>query len=208
MKLVFLGPPGAGKGTQAEKVVSQYGVAHISTGDMLRSAIAAKTEMGAKAAEYIQNGQLVPDDVVIGIVRERLAQDDLEKGFLLDGFPRTVTQAEALDTMTKLDAAILLDVDLEQLIARIAGRRVCRDCAATLHVSTLKGDRCPNCGGELIQRADDQEETVRARIDVYLKQTLPLVEYYKEKKLLRSVNGAGSVEEVFQSIQQVLKEFE
>jgi len=208
MKIVFLGPPGAGKGTQAEKVVAAYGVAHISTGDMLRSAIAAKTEMGAKAAEYISQGQLVPDEVVIGIVRERLTSDDLVNGYLLDGFPRTVAQAEALDEMVDLDAAVLLDVDLEQLIARIAGRRVCKDCAATLHVSTLKGDTCPNCGGELIQRPDDQEETVRSRIDVYLKQTLPLVNYYKEKKILRSVNGAGPVEEVFDSIRTVLKEFE
>jgi len=207
MKLIFLGPPGAGKGTQAEKVVAQYGVAHISTGDMLRAAMAAKTDMGVKAAEFIQKGELVPDDVVIGIVKDRLAQNDLDRGFLLDGFPRTVAQAEALDRITVIDAAILLDVDLEQLIARIAGRRVCSKCSATLHVSTLKDDRCPNCGGELFQRPDDREETVRNRIEVYLKQTLPLVEYYKNKGILRTVNSAGSVDEVFTAIAEILKEY-
>lgn len=204
MNLILLGPPGAGKGTQAVRISEKYGLPHISTGDMLRSAIKAGTPMGLAAKSHIDKGELVPDDVVIGVVKERLAMDDCTKGFLLDGFPRTLVQAEALSAFAKVDMALCVDADSEALVARIAGRRVCPKCSGTFHVSSLKDNKCPTCGAELIQRDDDKESTVRNRLVVYDAQTKPLIDFYSEKGLLRTVNGMQPIEKVFQDICDVL----
>ena len=183
MKLVFLGPPGAGKGTQADKVCAEVKIPHISTGDLLRTAIRQETPIGISAKSFIDKGQLVPDSVVIEMVKERLSEDDCKEGFLLDGFPRTIDQAEALGKITELDAVIDIEVPDEHLVRRLSGRRVCK-CSGTYHVSTLNGEDCPKCGTKLTQRADDAPETVLSRLDVYHKQTAPLIEYYKNKGLL------------------------
>jgi adenylate kinase len=204
--LILLGPPGAGKGTQAVRISQRYGLPHISTGDMLRAAIKNQTPMGLAAKQYIDKGELVPDEVVIGVVRERLAADDCSQGFLLDGFPRTLAQARALDEIAHIDGAICIQVDDEALVKRIAGRRVCSQCGGTFHVSTLKDNGCPTCGGALIQRDDDKEATVRNRLAVYDAQTKPLIDYYTEKGILRSVDGLQSIDEVFQRICDVLGE--
>lgn len=204
MNLILLGPPGAGKGTQAVRIAEKYDLPHISTGDMLRAAIKAGTPMGLAAKSHIDKGELVPDDVVIGVVKERLAMDDCKKGFLLDGFPRTLAQAAALDTFAKIDCALCVEADAEALVKRIAGRRVCPKCSGTFHVSSLKDNTCPVCGAELIQRDDDKEATVRNRLVVYEAQTKPLVDYYAEKQLLKTVDGMQSIEKVFQDICDVL----
>jgi len=206
MNIVFLGPPGAGKGTQAQSIKDKYQVAHISTGDMLRAAIAAGTPMGLKAAELMNKGALVSDDIVIGIVEDRLKEDDCKKGYLLDGFPRTLPQAQSLQNITKLDAVVLLDVDAELLVKRITGRRVCPACKATWHVSHLESDKCPTCGAQLVQRADDNEETVRSRMKAYTEQTAPLVDFYSELGLLKKVNGMQDIDKVFADICAVLDE--
>jgi adenylate kinase len=204
MNLILLGPPGAGKGTQAVRISERYGLPHISTGDMLRSAIKAQTPMGLAAKSHIDKGELVPDDVVIGVVRERLAMADCSKGFLLDGFPRTLVQAEALEQITSVDVALCVDAEAEALVQRIAGRRVCTKCNGTFHVSALKGTVCPVCGAALMQRDDDQEKTVRNRLAVYEAQTKPLVDFYTHKGILRSVDGMQAIEKVFQDICDVL----
>lgn len=204
MNLILLGPPGAGKGTQAVRISERYGLPHISTGDMLRSAIKAQTPMGLAAKSHIDRGELVPDDVVIGVVRERLAMADCSKGFLLDGFPRTLVQAEALEQITSVDVALCVDAEAEALVQRIAGRRVCTKCNGTFHVSALKGTVCPVCGAALMQRDDDQEKTVRNRLAVYEAQTKPLVDFYTHKGILRSVDGMQAIEKVFQDICDVL----
>lgn len=204
MNLILLGPPGAGKGTQAVRISERYGLPHISTGDMLRSAIKAQTPMGLAAKSHIDKGELVPDDVVIGVVRERLAMADCSKGFLLDGFPRTLVQAEALEQITSVDVALCVDAEAEALVQRIAGRRVCTKCNGTFHVSALKGTVCPVCGAALMQRDDDQEKTVRNRLAVYEAQTKPLVDFYTYKGILRSVDGMQAIEKVFQDICDVL----
>ena len=204
MNLILLGPPGAGKGTQAVRISERYGLPHISTGDMLRSAIKAQTPMGIAAKSHIDKGELVPDDVVIGVVRERLAMADCAKGFLSDGFPRTLVQAEALEQIASVDVALCVDAEAEALVQRIAGRRVCTKCNGTFHVSALKGTVCPVCGAALMQRDDDQEKTVRNRLAVYEAQTKPLIDFYTHKGILRSVDGMQAIEKVFQDICDVL----
>ena len=201
MKIVLLGAPGAGKGTQAVRFAERYKIPHISTGDIFRYNIKNQTPIGVVAKSYIDKGQLVPDEVTIQIVRERLAEDDCKNGYLLDGFPRNVFQAEALDGFSSVDKAINIDVPLHKLMRRITGRRVCGKCGEPYHIDYLNGDNsCGKCGGELIQRADDNEETVKNRLDVYTKQTSPLVDYYKDRGVLVNIDGDGDINEVFEAI--------
>lgn len=201
MKMVFLGPPGAGKGTQAVRVSEKYGYPQISTGAMLREAMAHGTPLGLAAKSIIEAGGLVPDDVVIGIVKERLAREDCKSGFLLDGFPRTVPQAEALEGFAALDIAINVDSDEDVIVARIAGRRMCRACGEALHVNTLHGAvACPKCGGEIYQRTDDNEDTVRNRMKVYNEQTKPLIDFYARKGILADIDGDRDIEVVFKDV--------
>ncbi len=208
MNLILMGPPGAGKGTQADGIVKEFGVPHISTGDMFRAATSEGTALGLKAKGYMEAGQLVPDDVTIGIVQERLQKPDCQKGFLLDGFPRTLAQAEALETMLDklgrpIDLVINIEVPLEDLVARLTGRQICRQCAAPYHAifnPPQVAGRCDQCGGELYQRADDSEATARKRLEVYLAQTAPLVDFYSQRDLLERIDGAKSVDEVQKAI--------
>ena len=207
MNIIFLGPPGAGKGTQAQIVCQRLGIPQVSTGDMLRAAIAAGTERGRKAKEYMDQGQLVPDEVVIGIVKDRLADPDCQKGYILDGFPRTVEQAKALSTFAKIDVAINLDVPDDVLVKRLSGRRVCPLCGAPYHVDRLNGETvCRADGTPLIQRDDDKAETVLSRLNVYHKQTAPLIEFYEQRGLLRRVDGAQPMEDCFEAILKALGE--
>ena len=201
MNIIFLGPPGAGKGTQAQIVCQRLGIPQVSTGDMLRAAIAAGTEMGLKAKEYMDQGQLVPDEVVIGIVKDRLADADCQKGYILDGFPRTVEQAAALGTFAKIDVAINLDVPDDVLVKRLSGRRVCPLCGAPYHVDRLNGETvCRADGTPLIQRDDDKAETVLNRLAVYHQKTAPLIDYYREAGLLKNIGGGLSLEEISEEI--------
>lgn len=206
MKIVLLGAPGAGKGTQAQKLVADYGVAHISTGDLLRAAVKAGTKLGVKAKEYMDNGQLVPDKLVIDLVLERLEADDAKKGFILDGFPRNTAQAVSLDSALaemgiKLDAALLVDVAGDVIVGRLSSRRTCKDCGYT---ATAGVDTCPSCGGEMYQRDDDKPETIQKRLDVYNSQTAPLVEYYKGKNMLQVVDGDRPADEVYADVKVAL----
>ncbi len=203
MKLIFLGPPGAGKGTQAVKIASRFGIAHISTGDMLRAEMREGTELGKAAKDLIDRGELVPDDVIMGMVKNRILQDDCKNGFLFDGFPRTIAQAEALTEISGIDHVINLEVPVERLISRISGRRMCPDCGTAYHVSWHAGEKCP-CGGALYQRDDDKEETVRNRLAVYERSTKPLIDYYENKGLLHSVNGDADVDTVDAAIRAVI----
>lgn len=201
MKLVFLGPPGAGKGTQAAFVCDKLNIPHISTGDMLRSAIAANTETGLKAKSFMDAGKLVPDEVLIAMVSERLSQADCANGYLLDGFPRTVHQAEALREICAPDLVVNVDVSDEKLLDRLTGRRVCEKCAGTFHISRLKDEHvCPDCGGKLIQRADDTPETISNRLKVYHTQTAPLIDFYTAEGTLRTVQGDNTPEKVTNAI--------
>jgi adenylate kinase len=204
MRVVLLGPPGAGKGTQARRLAARWSVPQVATGDMLREAVARGTTLGLEARRYMDAGELVPDSVIIGLVRERLAQPDGRKGFVLDGFPRTAAQAEALDQLleaegTPLDRVVLFQVPDEEPVARLSGRRVCRGCGRNYHL-TLSPPRtagvCDHCGGELYQRTDDEEATVRRRLAVYARDTRPLVEYYRRRGLLATIAGTGSVDAV------------
>jgi adenylate kinase len=212
MKIVFMGPPGAGKGTQAEKIIENYQIPHISTGDMFRKAIKDQTELGMEAKRYMDQGALVPDHVTIGIVKDRLSESDCKSGFLLDGFPRTVDQAKALDEIltsldSKIDYVINIDVDLDILKERLTGRRICRSCGATYHMvfnPPAVAGTCDKCGGELYQRKDDNEETVGNRLDVYVSQTKPLLDYYSLAGNLVNINGQQSIDLVFAEIQDVL----
>lgn len=212
MRLLIMGRPGAGKGTQAANIKEYFGIPHISTGDMFRAAIKEGTELGKLAKSYMDQGALVPDEVTIGIVKERLVKEDCKKGFLLDGFPRTVLQAEALDAFMKeqgitLDAVLDVNVDSSILIRRIVGRRICKACGATYNIEFNKpkvDGICDNCGTALVQRADDTIETAGSRLDVYDKQTAPLLAYYKEQNLLKSVNGDQALDKVFEDIKKVL----
>ena len=205
MQLMFLGPPGAGKGTQAQNACVKYDIAHISTGDMLRAEIKKGTELGSKAKKLIEAGTLVPDDIIIGMVDTRLKQDDCRNGFLLDGFPRTLEQAKALDGIVSLDKCINIVVPSKHLVARICDRRVCTQCNGTFALKLLKSDKCELCGGPLIQRADDVEETVLSRISVYETQTKPLIEYYRKKGIVADIDGTGSIESVTKDIYRVLE---
>ena len=206
MNVIFLGPPGAGKGTQAVRVCERLGIPQISTGDILRRAMREGTPTGLAAKSYVDKGQLVPDSVVIDIVRERLAQEDCAGGYLLDGFPRTVPQAEALAGFAAIDAVIDIDVSDEKLIERLSGRRVCPACGGTYHISHLKGDTCEKCGGKLIQRDDDKAETVLSRLSVYHAQTAPLIDYYDARGLLRKVDGSAPMDDCFSAILSALGE--
>jgi adenylate kinase len=199
MKLIFLGAPGAGKGTQAEAVCAHLNIPAISTGNMIREALKSGTEMGLKAKSYMDSGALVPDEVVIGIVKDRIAQPDCANGFVLDGFPRTIPQAEALDNMdVKIDRVIALEVSDDKIVKRMSGRRVCESCGASYHLlynpPKVEG-KCDKCGGTLVQRKDDLPETVKARLKVYHEQTEPLKDYYKRQGKLYTVDGQEDVAE-------------
>ncbi|MGM7703681.1 adenylate kinase [Pseudalkalibacillus sp. Hm43] len=212
MNLVLMGLPGAGKGTQAAKIVDKYGIPHISTGDMFRAAIKEGTELGIKAKSYMDAGNLVPDEVTIGIVDERLNKSDCKDGFLLDGFPRTVAQAEALENILSksersIDYVLNIDVDKEQLMERLSGRRICKQCGATYHVifnPPSQEDVCDKCGGELYQREDDNEETVKTRLEVNIEQSKPLLKFYEQKGYLRNIDGNRDIDEVFVDIDRLL----
>ncbi len=204
MNIIFLGPPGAGKGTQAQRICETLGIPQISTGDILRRAIKEATPTGLKAKAYIDAGKLVPDEVVIDIVRDRLAQEDCKAGYILDGFPRTVPQAEALADFAQIDAVVELAVADENLVQRLSGRRVCLNCGATYHVSTMKSDSCIHCDQALVQRDDDKPETVLSRLKVYHEQTAPLVSYYQDKHLLHVIDGAQQVDVIFDDILNTL----
>jgi adenylate kinase len=207
MKLMFVGPPGAGKGTQAVRIAARYGIPHISTGDMLREEMKNGTLLGKQAKAYIEAGELVPDDVIIEMVKERVSRPDAEAGFLLDGFPRTREQAEALGRFASLDAVVNINVPDDKLIHRICGRRVCRECGTTYHESMLENlKQCPKCGGALYVRDDDKEDIVRQRITVYKQKTQPLIEYYTEKGLLRDVVGSGGIDDITEAIIAVLED--
>lgn len=212
MKVVLFGPPGAGKGTQAKSICNRYSIPHISTGDIFRKNISENTPLGIEAKKYIDNGQLVPDEVTINMVKDRLQAEDCKMGYLLDGFPRTVHQANALeeflnDRKESLDTALLIQVPSEFILERMTGRRVCPSCGASYHVKfnpTKIESKCDVCGSDIIQRKDDSEETVKERLAVYERQTQPLIEYYKGKNLLSVVDGTKAINEVFESICKIL----
>ncbi|SMB83761.1 Adenylate kinase [Desulfonispora thiosulfatigenes DSM 11270] len=212
MRIILMGPPGAGKGTQAEKLVQKFNIPHISTGDMFRKAIKDSTELGLKAKSFMDQGKLVPDEVTIGIVKERLQESDCVKGFLLDGFPRTVAQADALseilnDLNISLNAVLDIQVPKEILVDRLTGRRICKSCGATYHTlfnPSINEKECTKCSGELYQRADDSSETVNKRLDVYAEQTTPLIKYYQELGLLSSIEGNQPMDKVLSDICLVL----
>jgi adenylate kinase len=212
LKIILLGPPGAGKGTQAKSISKEYNIPHISTGDIFRKNISEKTPLGVEAKGYMDSGKLVPDELTINLVKDRLTQEDCKNGFMLDGFPRTVKQAEALDAFLTernidIDAALLIDAPKDLIIERMTGRRVCSHCGETYHVVNIPPkveDVCDVCGSALIQRKDDNLETVLERLDVYDKQTQPLVEYYKGRGKLMSVDGSKELHEVFEDIRDLL----
>lgn len=212
MKIVLLGPPGAGKGTQAKSISNRYSIPHISTGDIFRSNISENTPLGVEAKKYMDNGQLVPDEVTINMVKDRLQQDDCKNGYLLDGFPRTVHQAEALQAFLEtrdeqLDTALLIEVPMNFILERMTGRRVCPSCGASYHIKfnpTKNDGKCDVCGSDIIQRKDDTEETVKERLDVYERQTQPLIDFYKERNMLSVVDGTKAINEVFESICKIL----
>ena len=206
MKLILLGAPGAGKGTQAAKLVEEYSAAHISTGDILRAAVKNQTELGLKAKAYMDAGDLVPDSLIIDLMDERLQQPDTATGFILDGFPRTTAQAVALDDMLArlerpLDGALLVDVDSEVIVGRLTARRCCKECG---FIGSAANATCPKCDGEMYQRDDDNEATVRNRLDVYAKSTAPLIDYYRGKDLLKAVDGDRPVDEVYADVKVLL----
>lgn len=213
MNIILMGLPGAGKGTQADSIVEKYKIPHISTGDMFRAAISEGTDLGLKAKSYMDQGALVPDEVTIGIVRERLAQPDCKKGFLLDGFPRTVAQAEALDALLadmdrKIEHVINIEVDPEELIKRLTGRRICKVCGTSYHLQfnpPKEENVCDKDGGELYQREDDNPETVKNRLEVNMSQTAPLLSYYEEKSVLANINGQQEIQDVFKDLDVILQ---
>ncbi|MBI4766828.1 MAG: adenylate kinase [Deltaproteobacteria bacterium] len=213
MNLILLGPPGAGKGTQAKMMVDHFRIPQISTGDILRAALKERTPLGLKAKEFMDKGLLVPDEVVIDIIQARLKEADCRDGYILDGFPRTVAQAQALDKVlaamnSGIDHVVSIDVEKGELVKRLTGRRTCRQCGRGYHVifdPPLNKNICDKCQGELYQRDDDNEDTVRNRLEVYDAQTFPLIQYYKEKNLLRSIDGQGGIQQIFDRIVQVLK---
>jgi adenylate kinase len=212
MNVILLGPPGAGKGTQAKMLVEEYQIPQISTGDILRAAVKEGSPLGKEAKACMDKGELVPDSVVIGIVEERIQQPDCAKGYMLDGFPRTVPQAEALDGMlqnlsSQIDHVVSIEVANEELVGRLTGRRTCRDCGVGFHVMFDPPEQegvCDKCGGELYQRDDDNVETVTSRLEVYESQTLPLIDYYKAQEKIRPIDGVGDIKEIFGRVTQVL----
>ena len=212
MKIIMLGAPGAGKGTQAKQIASAYGIPHISTGDIFRANIKNKTALGQKAKAYMDAGNLVPDELTCDLVMDRIRQEDCKKGFILDGFPRTIPQAQALrqalvDGGEHMDFAINVDVPDENIVRRMSGRRVCPACGASYHLVSLPPKQtgiCDDCGSELIQRADDSEETVANRLRVYHEQTQPLIDFYEEEGILKTVDGTRPMEEVFAQIKAIL----
>jgi adenylate kinase len=214
VNLILLGPPGAGKGTQAQMIVERYHIPQISTGDILRTAVKEGTPLGMKAKVFMDQGQLVPDEVVIGIIEERLKELDCHSGFILDGFPRTLAQAEALHSILNkigksIDHAISIEVDPEELVRRLTGRRTCKKCGAMFHLlfhPPKKEGMCDRCGGTLYQREDDKEETIRTRLKEYQKQTAPLIQYYKLKNHLRPIRGVGEKDQIFKQIVRLLDE--
>ena len=213
MRIVLLGPPGGGKGTQAQKLIEKYKIPQVSTGDLFRAAVKNQTELGKKAKEYMDKGSLVPDEIVIGMVKERLAKDDCKKGFILDGFPRTMAQAEALDKMLpelkmKLDAVVEIEVPDVEVVKRLSGRRTCTKCGAMYHVEFNKpkvAGKCDKCGGDLYQRDDDNEKTIKSRLDVYHSQTSPLIGYYQKKGIFKKVAGLGDIHEIFNKVVKALE---
>lgn len=213
MRVAFLGPPGAGKGTQARELAREWGVAHLATGDMLREAVAAGTPLGLEAKRYMDQGALVPDEVIVGAMAERLGKPDAVEGFILDGFPRTIAQAEALERLLKdfgqrLDGVVFFEVSEPELLRRLTGRRVCRECGATFHQISAPPKRagiCDRCGGPLYQREDDSEQTVRNRLEVYARQTAPLLEYYRQRALLATVPGEGSIDRIRRDIRRTVE---
>jgi adenylate kinase len=212
MNIVLLGPPGAGKGTQAQMMIERYRIPQISTGDILRAAVKESSPLGMKAKGFMDQGQLVPDDVVIGIIDQRLRASDCGSGFILDGFPRTIPQAEALASILpnlgkSIEHVINIEVDPEELVARLTGRRTCRDCGAMFHVVFQRPRQegiCDRCGRALYQREDDSEKAIRTRLSEYERQTAPLIEYYRRKGTLRSVRGSGGKDQIFQEITRIL----
>lgn len=212
VRLVLLGAPGAGKGTQAKKLIEKYNMPQISTGDLLRAAVGEGTDLGKEAKSFMDKGELVPDSVVLGMVEERLQKDDARNGFILDGFPRNTAQAEALDAMLDklgmpLDAALSVDVPLEDLMKRLTGRRTCKGCGQMYNIyfsAPATENECEKCGGELYQRDDDQEATIQKRLEVYQEQTAPLIDYYGGKGILKSVSGTGNIEEIFNNVVSTL----
>jgi adenylate kinase len=211
--LILFGAPGAGKGTQGKSLSERYKIPQISTGDILRSSVKNKTALGLKAKEYMDRGALVPDEIVLGMVVERLKSDDCEKGFILDGFPRNIKQADALETLLNamgkaIDSVIGIDVERKELVRRLSGRRVCRKCGANYHVifsPPLNMGVCDKCDSEIYQRDDDHEDTIEARLKVYEQETFPLVDYYGKKKLYRPVNGIGSVDTITESVVRAIE---
>jgi adenylate kinase len=207
MKLMFVGPPGAGKGTQAARIAARYGIPHISTGDMLREEVKNLTPLGKEAKKYMDAGAYVPDDVIIAMVKERVSKPDAKNGFILDGFPRTDVQAEALEQFASLDAVINIVVPDDKLIHRMCGRRVCSKCGATYHESMLEDiNKCPRCSSALYVRDDDKEETVKKRIAVYKEKTQPLIDYYTNKGILHDIIGSGGIDDITETIIAVLNE--
>ena len=211
VKIILLGPPGAGKGTQAKSISNKYSIPHISTGDIFRKNNSENTPLGIEAKSYMDNGQLVPDEVTINMVKDRLQQEDCKQGYLLDGFPRTVSQAEALQDFLdsrneSLDTALLIEVPRDFILERMTGRRVCPSCGASYHIkfNPAANGKCELCGSDVVQRKDDTEETVKERLDVYEKQTQPLIDFYKDKNLLSTVDGTQAINKVFESICKVL----
>ena len=213
LNMIIMGPPGAGKGTQAKKIIAKYNIPHISTGDMFREAISEGTPLGLLAQKFINEGHLVPDDVTIGLVKERLSKDDCKNGYLLDGFPRTIPQAEALEKISKeinreVGLVISIETPKEELIRRITGRLVCKDCGAPYHKDSRKPKVegvCDICGGPLVQRKDDNEEALEVRLEAYDKQTKPLLSFYKEKGLLHTLDGIKGVDVLMEDIQKILE---
>lgn len=204
MKLIFLGPPGAGKGTQAEKTSRKYGIAHISTGDMLRQEMREETKLGLEAKNYVDRGELVPDNIILDMIAGRIREPDCASGFLFDGFPRTLAQAEELRSITDIDIVINLDAPSHIIVNRIGGRRMCAACGASFHISTYDKDTCDKCGSDLYIRDDDRPETVMNRIDVYERKTKPLVEYYEKLGLLHTVDASDTPDNVQSSIDRFL----
>ena len=204
MNLILLGAPGAGKGTQAVRIAAAHKIPHISTGDIFRKNISEQTPVGVKAKSYIDKGQLVPDEVTVELVAGRLAEADAKEGYLLDGFPRNIAQAQALDKITKVDTVINIDVDLNALSERLCGRRTCPKCGESYHISTKKDDKCDKCGETLVQRKDDMPETINNRLAVYTSSTAPLIEYYQKQGKLVTVDGMKSIDEVYAQIEKAL----